>query len=218
MEATVPHSAEEWHGLSYNDGIYNIIVEKFVDQNGKELAEAVTHGGQGGKSRPRPSRPTSTAAISARWRTSTRTAMQLPSIEKTADVQTANVGDTLTYTVKLTNGEAASSAWKEVVLTDDLPDGLAFVDSSVYVDGKSAEHSFKDGVLSVPVGDIAAGQVVTVTFKATVNSDMYNQTIYNTAIAEVQTVSSRTRTAMRLVSTRTLMTAFISTRETPCRM
>ena len=41
MEATVPHSAEEWHGLSYNNGNYNIIVEKFVDQNGKELAEAV---------------------------------------------------------------------------------------------------------------------------------------------------------------------------------
>ena len=73
-------------------------------------------------------------------------------------MQTANVSDTLTYTVKLTNGKSASSAWKEVVLTDDLPDGLAFVDSSVYVDGKSAEHSFKEGVLSIPVDDIAAGQ------------------------------------------------------------
>ena len=107
-----------------------------------------------------------------------------PSIGKTADVQTANVSDTLTYTIKLTNGESASSAWKEVVLTDDLPDGLTFVDSSVYVDGKSAEHSFKDGVLSIAVGDLAAGQTVTVTFKATVNADMYNQTIYNTAVAE----------------------------------
>lgn len=183
MEATVPHSAEEWHGLSYNDGIYNIIVEKFVDQNGKELAEAVTTAGK------EESSPKSIPAYE--YRGYIRTVVYqytngdaIPSIEKTADVQTANVGDTLTYTVKLTNGEAATSAWKEVVLTDDLPDGLVFVDSSVYVDGKSAEHSFKDGVLSVPVGDIAAGQVVTVTFKATVNSDMYNQTIYNTAIAE----------------------------------
>lgn len=39
-------------------------------------------------------------------------------------------------------------------------------------------------MLSVPLGDIAAGQTVSVTFKATVNSDMYNQTIYNTAVAE----------------------------------
>ena len=183
MEATVPHSAEEWHGLSYNDGIYNIIVEKFVDQNGAKLAESVTTAGK---------EEVSPKAIPAyEYRGYIRTVVYqytngdaAPSIEKTADVQTANVNDTLTYTIKLTNDEAASSAWKEVVLTDDLPDGLAFVDSSVYVDGKSAEHSFKDGVLSVPVGDIAAGQVVTVTFKATVNSDMYNQTIYNTAIAE----------------------------------
>lgn len=108
----------------------------------------------------------------------------IPSIEKTANVKTANVGDTLTYTVKLSNNKAASSAWKEVVLTDAVPDSLTFADSSVYVDGKSAEHSFKDGVLSVPVGDIAAGQTVTVTFKAKVNADMYNQTIYNTAVAE----------------------------------
>lgn len=46
IEASIPHSAEEWHGLSYNDGIYNIIVEKFIDQNGKELAETVTTAGK----------------------------------------------------------------------------------------------------------------------------------------------------------------------------
>ena len=157
MEATIPHSAEEWHGLSYNDGIYNIIVEKFVDQNGKELAEAVTTAGKEEVS------PKAIPAYEYRGYIRTITYQYTngdaaPSIEKTADVQTANVSDTLTYTVKLTNGKSASSAWKEVVLTDDLPDGLAFVDSSVYVDGKSAEHSFKEGVLSIPVDDIAAGQ------------------------------------------------------------
>ena len=183
MEATIPHSAEEWHGLSYNDGNYNIIIEKFVDQDGKELAEAVTTAGK------EESSPKDIPAYE--YRGYIRTVVYqytngdaIPSIEKTADVQTANAGDTLTYTVKLTNDEAASSAWKEVILTDVIPDGLTFVDSSVYVDGKSAEHSFKDGVLSVSLGDIAASQTVTVTFKATVNADMYNQTIYNTAVAE----------------------------------
>ena len=183
MEATIPHSAEEWHGLSYNDGNYNIIIEKFVDQNGKELAEAVTTAGK---------EESSPKAIPAyEYRGYIRTVVYqytngdaIPSIEKTADVQTANVGDTLTYTVKLTNDEAASSAWKEVVLTDELPDGLTFVDGSVYVDNKAAQHSFENGLLTVSLGDIAAGQTVSVTFKATVNSDMYNQTIYNTAIAE----------------------------------
>ena len=183
MEATVSHSAEEWHGLSYRDGKYNIIIEKFVDASGKELAETVTTAGKA---------ETAPKAIPAyEYRGYIRTVTYqytngdaIPSIEKTANVKTANVGDTLTYTVKLSNNKAASSAWKEVVLTDAIPDGLTFADSSVYVDGKSAEHSFKDGVLSVSVGDIAAGQTVTVTFKATVNNDMYNQTIYNTAVAE----------------------------------
>lgn len=183
MEATVSHSAEEWHGLSYRDGKYNIIIEKFVDVSGKELAETVTTAGKA---------ETAPKAIPAyEYRGYIRTVVYqytngdaIPSIEKTADVKTANVGDTLTYTVKLSNNKAASSAWKEVVLTDTIPDGLTFADSSVYVDGKSAEHSFKTGVLSVPVGDIAAGQTVTVTFKAKVNADMYNQTIYNTAVAE----------------------------------
>ena len=46
MEATIPHSAEEWHGLSYNDGNYNIIIEKFVDQDGKELVKTVTTAGK----------------------------------------------------------------------------------------------------------------------------------------------------------------------------
>lgn len=183
MEATVPHSAEEWHGLSYNDGNYNIIIEKFVDQNGKELAEAVTTAGK---------EEVSPKAIPAyEYRGYIRTIVYqytngdaLPSIEKTANVKAANVGDTLTYTVKLSNNKSASSAWKEVVLTDELPDGLTFLDSSVYVDNDAAQHSFENSLLTVPLGDIAAGQTVTVTFKATVNDDMYNQTIYNTAVAE----------------------------------
>ena len=182
MEASIPHSAEEWHGLSYNDGNYNII-EKFVDQDGKELAEAVTTAGK---------EENSPKAIPAyEYRGYIRTVVYhytngdaIPSIEKMADVQTANVGDTLTYTVKLSNNKSASSAWKEVVLTDELPDGLTFLDSSVYVDNDAAQHSFENSLLTVPLGDIAAGQTVTVTFKATVNNDMYNQTIYNTAIAE----------------------------------
>ena len=70
------------------------------------------------------------------------------------------------------------------MLTDELPDGLAFVDGSVYADNKAAQHSFENGLLTVPLDNIAAGQTVTVTFKAIVNSDMYNQTIYNTAVAE----------------------------------
>ena len=183
MEATVPHSAEEWHGLSYHDGKYNIIIEKFVDASGKELAETVTTEGKA---------ETAPKSIPAyEYRGYIRTVVYqytngdaIPSIEKTADVKTANVGDALTYTVELSNNKAASSAWKEVVLTDAIPDGLTFVDGSVYADNKVAQHSFENGLLTVELGDIAAGQTVTVTFKAKVNADMFNQTLYNTAVAE----------------------------------
>ncbi len=47
MEATVSHTAEEWHDAKYNDGKYNIIVEKFVDMSGKEIAKVCHYGGQG---------------------------------------------------------------------------------------------------------------------------------------------------------------------------
>lgn len=183
MEATVSHSAEEWHGLSYCDGKYNIIVEKFVDASGKELAETVTTAGKA---------ETAPKSIPVyEYRGYIRTVVYqytngdaIPSIEKTANVTTANVGDTLIYEVKLTNDKAASSAWKEVTLTDEIPDGLTFVDGSVYTDNKVAQYSFENGLLTVELGDITAGQTVTVTFKAKVNADMYNQTIYNTAVAE----------------------------------
>ena len=110
MEATVPHSAEEWHGLSYNDGIYNIIVEKFVDQNGVELAESITTAGKEEVS------PKAIPAYEYRGYIRTITYQYtngdaIPSIEKTANVKIANVGDTLTYTVKLSNNKSASSAW-----------------------------------------------------------------------------------------------------------
>ncbi len=41
MEATIPHSGADWHGTSYNDGKFNVIIERCVDENGKEIAKAV---------------------------------------------------------------------------------------------------------------------------------------------------------------------------------
>lgn len=108
----------------------------------------------------------------------------LPSIEKTASVKDAKVGDEITYTIKLSNDKKASSAWKSVVLTDNIPSGLTFVGGSVYVNNVAATHTAKNGTLTVGLGDIAAGKTVIATFKAKINGDMYNQTIYNTAVAK----------------------------------
>ena len=183
MEATVSHTAEEWHDAKYNDGKYNIIVEKFVDTNGKEIAKSVTTAGKA------ESAPKSIPAYEYRGyiRTITykySTGDALPSIEKTASVKDAKVGDEITYTIKLANDKKASSAWKSVVLTDKIPSGMTFIEGSVYVNNAAATHTVKNGTLTVNLGDIAAGKTVTVTFKAKINGDMYNQTIYNTAVAK----------------------------------
>ena len=57
----------------------------------------------------------------------------------------------------------------------------------MYVNNVAATHTAKNGILTVNLGDIAAGKTVTVTFKAKINGDMYNQTIYNTAAAVLVT-------------------------------
>lgn len=183
MEATVSHTAEEWHDAKYNDGKYNIIVEKFVDMSGKEIAKSVTTAGKAETA------PKSIPAYEYRGyiRTITykySTGDALPSIEKTASVKDAKVGDEITYTIKLSNDKKASSAWKSVVLTDKIPSGMTFIEGSVYVNNVAATHTVKNGTLTVNLGDIAAGKTVTVTFKAKINGDMYNQTIYNTAVAK----------------------------------
>lgn len=183
MEATVSHTAEEWHDAKYNDSKYNVIVEKFVDTNGKEIAKSVTTEGKA------ESAPKSIPAYEYRGyiRTITykySTGDALPSIEKTASVKDAKVGDEITYTIKLSNDKKASSAWKSVVLTDNTPSGLTFVEGSVYVNNVAATHTAKNGTLTVGLGDIAAGKTVIATFKAKINGDMYNQTIYNTAVAK----------------------------------
>ena len=183
MEATVSHTAEEWHDAKYNDGKCNIIVEKFVDMSGKEIAKSVTTAGKA------ESAPKSIPAYEYRgyirtitYRYSTGDA--LPSIEKTASVKDAKVGDEITYTIKLANDKKASSAWKSVVLTDKIPSGMTFIEGSVYVNNVAATHTAKNGTLTMGLGDIAAGKTVIATFKAKINGDMYNQTIYNTAVAK----------------------------------
>ena len=54
----------------------------------------------------------------------------------------------------------------------------------MYVNNVAATHTVKNGTLTVNLGDIAAGKTVIATFKAKINGDMYNQTIYNTAVAK----------------------------------
>jgi len=46
MEATIQHDTVAWHGTHYNDGIFNVVYERFVDLAGEEIAEKITTNGR----------------------------------------------------------------------------------------------------------------------------------------------------------------------------
>ena len=81
----------------------------------------------------------------------------MPYVTKTADTDTAEVGDKITYTVALGNTEDAVYEIENASMTDVIPAELDFVDGSVQVDGASAGYSFDNETrtLTVPLGGIA---------------------------------------------------------------
>jgi uncharacterized repeat protein (TIGR01451 family) len=94
---------------------------------------------------------------------------------KTVDKSTANVGDTLTYTITVVdNGPDTATA---VGVTDILPAGLDFVSTSTTV----GSYSTTTGIWSI--GDLANGASASLTLVAKVQSGTEGQTITNTAVA-----------------------------------
>lgn len=69
-------------------------------------------------------------------------AIPAPYVTKTADKETANVGDKLTYTVKVGNGDGAVYEIENAKMADTIPAEFDFVDGSVQVDGKSYPYSY----------------------------------------------------------------------------
>ena len=180
MEATVRHNGADWHGIEYNGGEYDVIVEKFVDTHGSEIAKTVTSKGKADKdAKEIPAYDHLGYIRTITYVYSSGTAA--PSIKKEADKKESYVGDTITYTITLSNGEKATTAWKNVKLTDQIPGDLKLVDGSVYIDSRTAEYTFKDGELKVDAGDIEAGGSKVISFKAVVLDSGYNKTIINEA-------------------------------------
>lgn len=185
IEASIRHNGKDWHGLNYNGGVYNIIVEKFVDDNGKEIAPAVTSNarneftGSDIKNFP----PYENIGYIRILTYSYTKGDALPTITKTADKNTVKSGDILTYTVKVANGAAAVGPFESVVVSDQLPEALTFNDNTVYVDGTSSTYTYENGKLSVNIGDIAPGATKTVVFQTTVKSGYDGTKIENVAVA-----------------------------------
>ena len=103
-----------------------------------------------------------------------------PIVNKTASVTTANVGDTFTYTITAKNGNKATAAWKNVVLTDTLPTGVKLV-GGVYINNEFALYHLSGNALSVLVGDLEPGESAEITFDVQVLESAAGTTITNTA-------------------------------------
>ncbi|WDH84704.1 DUF7507 domain-containing protein [Paenibacillus urinalis] len=98
------------------------------------------------------------------------------SLQKTASTSNATVGDTIVYTVVITN---AGNLAADLVLTDTIPAGTTFSPNSVIVQGSPVPGVvISDGV---SIGTIAAGQSVTVSFAVVVTSLPSPQLITNQA-------------------------------------
>ncbi|MBI5037148.1 MAG: DUF11 domain-containing protein [Candidatus Kerfeldbacteria bacterium] len=101
-------------------------------------------------------------------------------IEKTVNKAFANPGDTVTYTIVVTNtGDAVAEG---VTVIDTLPDGLH------YTDTMAMDHSWF-------LGDILDGESKTITYQVTVNANAIAGNYINTAVAWAAGVNNVTDTA-----------------------
>lgn len=100
-------------------------------------------------------------------------------VTKSANVTGAILGDTITYTVTTSNTGTASAA--SIVLSDALPVGSTFVPGSVTVAGV-AKPTY-DITAGAPLGSLAFGTSIIVTYKATITSIPTPQQIGNMANA-----------------------------------
>ena len=91
-------------------------------------------------------------------------------IEKTVDKSTANPGDTLTYTVEVTNN--TDTDLDEVYVEDSLPGTLAYTGSTL-VDGATGtlSHDSQLGTVTAKVTGLKKGAAAKYTVTAKVNAD-----------------------------------------------
>jgi uncharacterized repeat protein (TIGR01451 family) len=96
-----------------------------------------------------------------------KVAVFAPDVEvvKSASVPTAVRGDSFVYTVFVTN--EGTETINEVVLLDSLQAGLMFVPGTATVNGATRPNA--DPAAGIPIGSIASGASVTVTFEVMVN-------------------------------------------------
>ncbi|SCC13493.1 DUF7507 domain-containing protein [Bacillus wiedmannii] len=104
---------------------------------------------------------------------------------KQVDKSFSRIGDTLTYTVTLTNN--GNSSAQNVIFSDTMPSGTTFIANSFSINGVS--QSGADPSNGVNIGPITAGSTVTVSFQVNVASLPTENQIVNFSSTSYQLVS-----------------------------
>ena len=95
--------------------------------------------------------------------------------KKEVDKAEAKVGDTLTYTITLTNNGNADGT---VTVTDEIPAGTTLVEKSITNNGIES-----NGTITWTDVEVKAGDTVEVSFKVTINNDT-KTSVRNTAVID----------------------------------
>ena len=114
--------------------------------------------------------------------------------EKSVDKSTAKVGDTLTYTIKLTNNGNGDGI---VTVTDEVPTGTTLVADSITANGSYNEVNKTITWTDVKV---EAGKAAEVSFKATINSDT-KTSVTNKAVIDGNTPTEEVETKVANITT-----------------
>lgn len=89
-----------------------------------------------------------------------------PTIVKAVDKLTANIGDTLSYTVTVTN--ISLTEIKNIAFTDTIQAGATYIDSSFKVDNKVQTPTITGTTLAYTIPTIAPLASTVITFQVTV--------------------------------------------------
>ena len=106
------------------------------------------------------------------------------SISKEANVKSAEIGDFVDYTIKVTNVSKTDAA--NVVVKDDLPLGFTYVKNSVRVDGQKYTQDFAQSgkYMTLGLNSIKANETKKVTYRVALGSNAASGTGTNIAFAE----------------------------------
>lgn len=106
-------------------------------------------------------------------------------ITKSADKQTAEIGDIVSYRVQLRN--ASSSLMRNVVVRDTLPPSFVYADGTAQIEnGRSAQAftpTLKGSELTFPLNDLTPGANVTITYRVRIGANAPQGSQYNVAVA-----------------------------------